>query len=264
MFGSKVALAIYLPRFTVTKKNDAGAGSLRQALLDAGSEQEANVVFDESGFFGFSNTITLTSGELTMSGRTRLYGPAAGVKIDANDASRVFNVDASLGGLLLKDLHITRGAAVDGAGVLIDGSSATSANTKLVNCRITVCNASGDGGGVACRKGHVELDGCEFEGNTAGDDGGGIDMNVLFSNNLDRTLTVTGCVFDGCVAADEGGGLAAHRNPTTVVDCVFDGNEADDGGAIYAKDYSLSVFDTAFWNNRADDGCATYYRQPGD
>jgi len=53
--------------FLVTNINDTGAGSLRQAIVDANATPGFDTIsFDTAGVFATPQTITLTSGELLI------------------------------------------------------------------------------------------------------------------------------------------------------------------------------------------------------
>ncbi len=61
--------------FLVTNTNDSGAGSLRQAILDANAAAGADTIdFDTAGVFATPQTITLTSGTLVISGDLTING----------------------------------------------------------------------------------------------------------------------------------------------------------------------------------------------
>src|SRR5436305_9150933 len=76
--------------FTVTNLNDAGAGSLRQALISANTAAGADVITFQSGLSG---TITLTSGQLYANDSVDIQGPgAATLTVAASPANRVFYV----------------------------------------------------------------------------------------------------------------------------------------------------------------------------
>ncbi|MGH7963573.1 MAG: hypothetical protein ACRERD_17410, partial [Candidatus Binatia bacterium] len=57
--------------FTVTNLDNAGTGSLRQAILDANALAGADIITFQSGLTG---TITLTSGELTIADSVDIQG----------------------------------------------------------------------------------------------------------------------------------------------------------------------------------------------
>ena len=84
---------VVLSLFLVTNLGDGGDGSLRQAILQSNSTPGPNEIDFASGLSG---TITLTSGQLTITNNyVTIVGPGAGVlSVSGNHASRVFEVDA--------------------------------------------------------------------------------------------------------------------------------------------------------------------------
>ena len=69
---------------------DSGAGSLRQAIIDANANLGDDIIQFDSGVTG---TITLTSGELDITNDVDLQGPGSRCRqISGNYASRVFEV----------------------------------------------------------------------------------------------------------------------------------------------------------------------------
>src|SRR5260370_1251680 len=76
--------------FTVLNLADSGAGSLRQAVLDANAHAGPNVIGFAHGLHG---TITLTSGELAITKSLDIEGPGAHqLTVSGNHASRVFDI----------------------------------------------------------------------------------------------------------------------------------------------------------------------------
>jgi LPXTG-motif cell wall-anchored protein len=93
----------------VTNTNDSGAGSLRQAIIDA----------DDGDTIDFSlttpATITLTSGYLNISDSITITGPGADqLSISSNFAFRVFYITGA--DVTLEDLTVTQGSAGSGGG----------------------------------------------------------------------------------------------------------------------------------------------------
>ena len=72
----------------VNNTNDAGAGSLRQAVLDAnGSAGSDTITFSLPN----PSTITLTTGQIVINGDTTITGLApTALTVSGNNASRVF------------------------------------------------------------------------------------------------------------------------------------------------------------------------------
>lgn len=92
--------------FTVTNNNDAGAGSLRQAVLDANATVAADTIVFAANVTG---TITLLTGEMLIDQSLTITGPGANVlAISGNNNSRVFYVER-VASVTISGLTITQG-----------------------------------------------------------------------------------------------------------------------------------------------------------
>ena len=81
-----------LTTFTVTSLADSGAGSLRQAILDANNTAGDDEIVFQSGLNG---TIALTAGQMTISETVEITGNgAANSIIDAQGDSRIFDISS--------------------------------------------------------------------------------------------------------------------------------------------------------------------------
>ena len=85
-----------------------GQLNLRQAVNLANVLTGADTITFDSTVFATAQTITLAQGQITLSNRTgvaTIAGPAGGVTVSGNNASRVFQVDggvtASISGLTI-------------------------------------------------------------------------------------------------------------------------------------------------------------------
>ena len=93
----------------MTDSGDSGAGTLRQAILDANASSDDNMIDFDSSLSG--QTITLTSGQLTIVNNGSLTVEGGGViTINGNDASRVFDINTGAH-VTLDGLTMTHGKA---------------------------------------------------------------------------------------------------------------------------------------------------------
>lgn len=196
--------------FTVTNLDDAGPGSLRQAIEDANGAAGADTITFDPGLNG--NAIILTTGQLLVTDSVDIQGPGAtNLAVTANDASRVFYLynSAALIDVTISGLTITGGNADFGGGIK-------------------------DGGPTSPSGENLTLDGVTITGNSASVDGGG-----LWADGFDMTLTIRDSVISGNAASDDGGGIYIEDTggPLLIQNTVISGNQAaDSGGGIYFYD----------------------------
>lgn len=186
-----------LATFSVTNINDAGAGSLRQAVLDANATVGAdNIVFD-STVFGTARTITLTTGQLNVTDALTIQGAgAANITVSGNNTSRVFNLGATT--VSINGISISNGLAFNGAGITAAGTTLTLNNVVFSNNRAiggngangSATGAGGGGGGGAglggalfINGGTVTISNAQFTTNqaTGGNGGAGFPNNGVGS-----------------------------------------------------------------------------------
>lgn len=187
--------------FTVENTNDSGPLSLRQAVSDA------NGNFDASNTITFSlspgSTITLTTGQITVSKPLTLTGPGNnGITISGNNADRIFdvvpagdNTDLTVVGLTLRDGRVT------GVGGCIRAADNTS--VTLNNSIVTGCTADATGGAnftLDFSGGPFALEGM----------GGGIFTNS-YSDVSTPSLRLTDSTVSGNTARVSGGGVFASQ-----------------------------------------------------
>ncbi|APB32318.1 filamentous hemagglutinin family outer membrane protein [Gloeomargarita lithophora Alchichica-D10] len=195
---------VKLATFTVLNTNDAGADSLRQAVIGA----NALVGADEIKFAPGTNgtPIILTTGGLLVNdaaGLTITGNGQTNTIIDGNKASGVFNVTA--GDITFDGVTIRNG------------------------------NAPGNGGGINNALGNVTLTNATVSNNTAGMTGGGI-----FAGGTGGTVTLTNSTVSDNTANKEGGGIRANGT-VTLTDSIVSGNTANgSGGGIKATTVTLT------------------------
>lgn len=200
--------------FTVTSTNDAGAGSLRQAVLDANAAAGADVIEFSSGLAG---TIALSSGELSVSDSLTVNGPGANVlAVSAGSTSRVFNFTS--GTSFLRRLSITRGGATAGGGV------ANAGTLTIEACDIS--SNSAVAGGAIANTGTLTALGSTFAYNSASGNGGG-----LF-NDSGAGMSLLNCTISLNSTSGQYGGGIDTLGTLTVSNSTIAYNFASAGRAI--------------------------------
>jgi hypothetical protein len=245
--------------FTVTNTNDAGAGSLRQAVLDANAMAGADTIVFQAGLTG---PITLATGEMKITGPVELQGPGKDlVTVNGNAASRIFNInDGATGAIIvsISGLSLTNGKTAAGQ----DGGAILLADETLTLRGMLISNnvAADDGGGI----GNINDGGTlnVFDSTVSGNKstgGGGGGIHLLGSG------TIRSCVISGNTAGNDGGGLYWDTDPgdtLTITNSTISGNTADEGGgALYANGTggALTIRDTTISGNLAGDSAGGLY-----
>lgn len=190
------AWCVTFPGFSATlvvsNLNDAGPGSLRQAIADAADSD--TIAFDVVG------TIVLTSGALEITNNLSIDGRGAEpLAVSGNNNSRVFeirhNTTVSISGLTIF------------AGRAPSGLYSSSCND--------VYQADGHHGGGIHNAGQLLLVSCTIKDNSAGD----------------GSPYFCGRAFNGTYGAKGGsGGGIYNEGALTAIACTFSGNSAGRGG----------------------------------
>ncbi|MFL6334170.1 MAG: Ig-like domain repeat protein [Pyrinomonadaceae bacterium] len=280
--------------FTVTSTGDGAANAancpgtgascrLRDALAAAATGDTITFSNSAAGgavnfFDGSQHAITLNTGELTIGKSLTVTGPGASVlTVDANQASRVFNigggVTASLSGLTLANGKVS-GNPSQGGGILNDGT------LTITDCTLSGNSSSNShediknfGGGIL-NNGALTITGSTLSGNSvtgAGDysvsKGGGI-------YNNGGTLTITGSTLSGnstnnggnsgLQTISRGGGIYTTGGTVTITNSTLSGNftnsldggsgGASQGGGIYCDGGTLSLNSSTLSGNTAVGG----------
>lgn len=239
---------------TVMNTNDSGAGSLRAALAAAADGDTIN--FDPSVN---GQTITLTSGQLSVNHSIAITGPGADMlAVDGNHASRVFYI-ASGKTVTISGLTVTNGNAVSGYGGGIYNDHAT-----LTVSNSTLRGSSGYGGGGIVNDAFqgsatLTITNSTLRDNSAGNGGGGGILNH-FSGN--PTLTIANSTLSGNSTTGNGGGIfndgEAGRSTVTITNSTLSGNSASTGGGISNLGDSgiatLAITNTTLSGNSATGG----------
>ncbi|MFL5327609.1 MAG: beta strand repeat-containing protein [Gemmataceae bacterium] len=226
--------------FVVTNTSNSGAGSLRQAVLDANSAVGIDTITFDSTVFTTTKTITLTSGELLISEGLTINGPAALLIISGNNAGRVFDIQNALAvaSVTIRDMTIN-GGKVTGAN---DGGAIfTTEPLTLSNVNVSNSTSADEGGGirVSTSGGSLSLDSCTLSGNSAVK-GGGV------ASDASSAITIKNSTFSNNSVSGSGGGIAVlGAAAVSFTNSTFSANTAASGGAAA---WTLTANNNSFYN----------------
>jgi len=241
-----------LATFPVLNASDAGAGSLRQAIIDANALAGSDDITFDPGFFNTARTITLTaaSGQLSVTDSVNIAGPGTSIlTVSGGNAVRVFNIAGT--GILnvtISGMRITGGngtsngvTAADGGGILTTDEAVTLDNVIVSGNMNTGAN---DGGGIAASgTAALTVRNSTVSGNTSGGDGGGLyffsggslllENSTVSGNTAPGSAGGGGIYFFGTVAA---GGVTI-RNSTIANNAAT----TSSGGGIVFRSLTSNV-----------------------
>jgi hypothetical protein len=234
--GAIGSFVVALPRtITVSNAKDSGAGSLRQAILDANNIFPSQDIIVFSSLFNTPQTITLTTGPLTISDSVKIQGPGTSLlTISGNFASRHMIIDGP--GVLnveISGMTLTQGKTSQpfnserGGSVLISGENVTFDNVILTSNQA----AQADGGAI-----HL------------------VGQAHLVFKNGQITSNASHHYDDGMngVAGGVGGAISAIDSGHSIVisNSIIAGNSADYfGGAIYSVGGGTVTIDGSSFNS---------------
>jgi len=223
---------------TVLNTADSGAGSLRQAVADAGSGDI--LVFDGSAFpDATTGTITLGSGAIVTDKALTIEGGGK-VTIDGNNNSRIFTIDDGLSpqvnvvlsGLILTNGNDTNGGAIYNLENLTVSSSVIFSNT-----------ATGDGGGIYNSGAAASLDATTLFGNRANRGG------AIF--NTSTPVSITNSTINGNSSIGDGGAIFVSGYPTTLTNSTVSDNTAGGSGGGLSSGGTINIHNSTIAYNTA-------------
>jgi predicted outer membrane repeat protein len=231
--------------FTVTTGDDAGAGSLREAIALADDNPGADTVDFAPGV----TTVTLTTAQLNPTTEMKIAGPTGGtvtVTRSAAPGTPVFRIFRTGNGAIveLANLTITNGREVVGGGISAGGP------LTVTSCTLTGNSAVLDGGAIIA--GRMSLSNSTISGNSAGRDGGGL-------YHVHGPTTVTSTTISGNSAGHHGGGIFLNSLQLNLFSSDVSSNTANRGGGVYVNDGTgrlLVVLSTLSSNSARSEGGA--------
>ncbi len=243
---------------TVLNTKDGGAGSLRQAILDAAPGD--TVAVRASGTINLSSTLTIDK-DLTITGPGSSQLTVSGQYV-CRDFYVAAGINVTLSGLTIANGYTSGSdaiypysgyAQVAGGGILHGRDDAQGGSLTLTNCTVSAnmadsqgtYSSNAGGGGIANFDGSLTLNNCTVAGNWATGNvrtldpawGGGI-------LNYGGILAVNNSTFSGNTA---GGGGYVDKGTFSIL-----GNDPGGGGGIWAdQGGQLVVNGCTFSGNRA-------------
>ena len=261
MFGGGTASSVQAATLTVSNINDSGAGSLRQAIIDAAPGDTINFSPSLAG-----QTIVLNS-QIGLEKDLRIDGSGLepAVEISGNLAHRIFYFTSTvtLKSLVLKDGRDSSGSS---GGAIFNDGNLTVTNSTFINNSTT-----GNGGAIYSRL-SLNVSNSTFINNSAFS-GGAIYLDSgIFSNpNSSRVIVNNTFVSNQANAVNGlGGGLYNSGTGSTSPDegilylanNTFSGNGAHQGGGMYNWG-SLSFSNNIFANSTGGGDCVSSYLAGG-
>ncbi|MFV8816851.1 choice-of-anchor Q domain-containing protein [Haliea sp. E17] len=237
--------------FTVTNTNDSGAGSLRQAFLDASN---SDVIDFNAGLSGsvitLNSAISIDNLTVTINGLGR-----DNLAIQTSGAFRLFEIDSNAD-VIFRDIALQNSGSPTLAGaVIVEGNSILELHS------VRVANNVGEGGGAIRIAGGSNLTVMDsiFESNSAGSVGGAIAVD----GNGTEELNVVRSEFRGNTAtppapAGRGGAISIFHGTYLIYDSLFSGNEATRSGSALTLNTAATgeIYNSTFAGNFSGTGGA--------
>lgn len=224
--------------------------SLREAILAANNHGGKDTIVLKQGTYELTRggtDDTASAGDLDVLGRVTVRGAGPGkTRIRQTAGDRIFEVLA--GKLTVRDLTIRGGNAgnEDGGGIMVNANTKlTVRSSRIVNNHVD--GGSGEGGGIyAYTPTVVKIIRSLIKGNSAGDTGGGID--------LEGTSTIRKTTVKSNTAGTEAGGVE-NLGTMTIKESTISKNAVQDGvgGGIWNQ-AKLTVINSTISGNKVNRG----------
>ncbi|MBS0657703.1 MAG: hypothetical protein JSR82_05575 [Verrucomicrobia bacterium] len=223
------AVPLTAATFTVTNTNDTGAGSLRQAVIDANNAAGNDTIVFDASLDGL--TITLTSQLVVNANATTLVDAGTlgrGIVLSGGGTTRLVQVAAG-SNFQANRVRFTRGNAQDQASPN-GGAIELFGQLGLTDCTFSENQALGNGGAVSSSgTASFNAGACTFERNTAGDSG------ALYLQGSGNSF-ITNCTFHANTGTGSGatGAISLLGTVMTMNHVTVAGNTgAGFGGGVY-------------------------------
>ncbi|MEH1818505.1 MAG: right-handed parallel beta-helix repeat-containing protein [Nostoc sp.] len=237
--------------FTVTNTNNSGAGSLRQAVLNANALSGKDII-NFGGLFtdGLAHTISLTGSGLSITDDLIIVGTnPSKLTIKDDSADRVFDitsgVTSAINGLTITNTYNSYngtpgGGGISNEGVLTLNNSVITGNIVYHNARDLDGNTIGAGGGIY-NAGSLTVNYSTISNNSATD----VFYESSYGGGIYSTgsLTVKCSNITGNTSGYEGGGIFSEQSLKTGINSnsifvnystITNNSAAESGGGIFS------------------------------
>ncbi len=240
------SLPLLAATITVTNTNDAGAGSLRQAIADASSDDVIE--------FSVTDTITLSTTLIISKNLTINGSGASQLSISGGNSVRVIYISGS------HTVNINNISIINGYSSTYGGGIENEGTLTIDNCIFSGNYAAGGGNGyggaVDNYNGSVTITNSTFSNNTAASRGGAVATYGGTSISIDNST------FDSNTSA-LGGAISQAQSSAvnlTITNSTIYNNAASlggkCGGAIYWQQGAVNISNSTISGNEADNGGA--------
>lgn len=225
--------------YVVSNLNPSGAGSLRQAIINANNHVGADTIT-----FTVSGTITLTAALPAISDNVTIDGTGQNVTVNGDHLYRVFSINSG------KTVTLNTLTISNGYGGMGGGGAVLNYGTLIVRSSTFSGNTASNSGGAIYNEAVLRVFNSTFINNSASY-GGGIE-------NHGGSLTVVNSTFSANRATVDGGGIDTFSAASsTVINTTFSGNTAaNNGGGIYvSNDSELTLNNSIVANSTSGGDC---------
>ncbi|MDF3130950.1 choice-of-anchor Q domain-containing protein [Kiritimatiellaeota bacterium B1221] len=212
----------------VSNTNNAGAGSLRQAIADAAATDTITFHASLSG-----QRISLTSGELVITKNLSIDASALpeGIVIDGNNNDRILNYATGTTNSVDSVTFVNGGWAALGSSNVGGAILVNPDAVVTVNRSTFTDNQAWWGGAIYNNEGEITVSSSTFEGNSA-KLGGAI---CSITDGAAALTTVINSTFFGNTTTGSGGAICLRSGSMTLQYCTVTGNlssSTDGGGGV--------------------------------
>ena len=243
-------LALQRP-LIVGNTNNAGPGSLRQALVVAAAAPGPDTITFNPALSGSTITLASQLAETDLDGVTvDSSALPAGLTISGGNVARCFSV-ASGNSLALKSLTLTGGNSTAGGGAILNQGT-----LSLTNCTLSG-NTDSIGGGAISSSGNLTLTHCTVAGNTAYRGGGILSNGSLTMIHCTVSENrATGPFSDGGGGGIEAAGLFSTTSLTNTIVANNTTAAAGPGPDYWVSSGGVPTLDRCLVGNTADSNIA--------